>query len=87
MKNRLSRFMPQGSAMAFTAMAVALMNFHGQSSIGNSPASSPDAKVVAHGIRHVSGTRSGLAGGVTKVDFDPDLLHTPWVDLLHTPWS
>lgn len=78
MKNRLSRFMPQGSAMAITAMAVGLMNFHGQSSAGNNAASSGDAKAAVHGVRHLSSTRSGLAGGVTKVDFDPDLLHIPW---------
>ena len=76
--DRFSRFVPQGSMMALTAMVVGLMSVHGQSLIGNSSASSQDAKVVAHGVRHVSGMRSGLTGGITKVDFDPDLLHTPW---------
>ena len=78
MKNRFSRFAPQGSAMALTAMAVGLMSFHGQSMTGSNPASSQDAKVAAHGIRHASAIRSGLSGGVTKVDFDPDVLHEPW---------
>ena len=78
MKNRLSRFMPQGSAMAIAVMAVGLMSFHGQSSAGNSLASLRDAKAAVHGVHHLSGARSGLAGGVTKVDFDPDLLHIPW---------
>ena len=78
MKDRLSRFAPQGSAMALTAMVVALMTVHGQSSAGSNASSSQDAKAAAHGVRHVSGTRSGLAGAVTKVDFDPYVGHHPW---------
>ena len=78
MKDRLSRFVPQGSAMAFTAMAVGLMSFHGQPMTGKNPASLQDAKVAAHGVRHVSGTRSGLAGSMTKVDFDPFEIHHPY---------
>ena len=78
MKNRLSRFAPQGSATAVTAMAVALLTFHGQSSVGNNTISSQDAKVIAHGVRHVSGTRSGLTDGVTKVDFGPLEVRHPY---------
>ena len=78
MKNRFSRFAPQGSATAVTAMAVALLTFHGQPSAGNNTISSQDAKAIAHGVRHVSGTQSGLTGGVTKVDFDPYVDHHPW---------
>ena len=78
MKNRLSRFMPEGSAMAVTTMAVALLTFHGQQPIGSNAASSQDAKAITHGVRHVSGTRSGMVGGVTKIDFDPYVEHHPW---------
>ena len=78
MKNRLSRFMSQGSEMVLAAMAVGLMSFHGQYSAGNNIGSQQDAKSTVHTVRHVSGTRSGLAGDVTKIDFDPYVDHHPW---------
>ena len=78
MKNWLSRVAPQGSVTAVTAMAVALLTFHGQSLTGNNPASLQTGKATTDGVRHVSGTRSGPAGGVTKVDFDPYVGHHPW---------
>ena len=69
MKNRLFRFAPQESAMALTAMAVALMTFHGQ------PVQ--DAKATVHAVRHVSGARSAPIADVTNADFDPFIYRHP----------
>ena len=69
MKNRLFRLAPQGSAMALSAIAVALMTFHGQ------PVQ--DAKATLHAARHMSGARSAPIADVTYADFDPFIYRHP----------
>ena len=71
MKNRLFRLAPEGSTMAVTAMVVALMTVHAQRSVNHDVGTARDATVTAHGVSHVSGTRSASNAGVIRIDFDP----------------
>lgn len=71
MKNRLFRLAPEGSAMAATAMVVALMTVHAQPAVNRGAGLGQDVKAAAHGVSHVSAARSGSSAAVTRIDFDP----------------
>ena len=69
MKNRLFRLASQGSGMAFAAMAVALISFHNQVSLGQGADPARATKAAADKASPAIGTTSAI----NRVGFSPSM--------------